>query len=146
MALGWPANIAAGAYALSDQACMQWLRARNLLALDHPTDPAKNEFTSDTREIRIDGTRGILAIDTARTAGGFASAGQSLSAPSAGVDVRGEGAGDKVTSELADCIEREPLLALLLPLYDARDGLLQVTALGHVDRIELVEALRVHAA
>ncbi len=50
--------------------------------------PASEEITrSETGEITIDTKRAVLAIDTPKSAGGCASAGQGIAAPTAGVEV-----------------------------------------------------------
>ncbi len=87
MALGWPADTASGAYAMSNEACMAWLKAHDVPTLDQPTVPATNDLRSETRELWIDGQHGRLTIDTPRTAGGFAANGEAVKAAGAGVDI-----------------------------------------------------------
>lgn len=84
--LGWatPAGDITGAkaaaagdpYKLADEQLLKLLRERGILAADNPTDPGKNVFQCETAEITIDGPRDRLTLDTPRTAGGFAPAGE----------------------------------------------------------------------
>ena len=57
---------------------VELLRQRGILAASNPTDPGKNVFQCETGEITIDGPRDRLTLDTPRTAGGFAPAGDSI--------------------------------------------------------------------
>ena len=86
--LGWatPARDFTGAkaaqagdpYKLSEEQLVKLLRQRGILAASNPTDPGKNVFQCETAEITIDGPRDRLTLDTPRTAGGFAPAGESI--------------------------------------------------------------------
>ena len=63
-------------YQLTSDKVLALLRQRQILRDGNPTEPGKNVFQSETGEITIDGPRDILTLDTPRTAGGFAPAGQ----------------------------------------------------------------------
>ncbi len=65
-------------YQLTSEKVLATLRERGILAADNPTDPGKNIFQSETGEITIDGPRDVLTLDTPRTAGGFAAAGETI--------------------------------------------------------------------
>ena len=53
--------------------------------------PAQRFFRSETGEITIDGPRDVLVLDTPRTAGGYAPAGQDIETTKGGVRIRVEG-------------------------------------------------------
>ena len=86
--LGWatPAGDFAGAgaarvgdpYQIAPEKLVELLRQRGILSASNPTDPGKNVFQCETGEITIDGPRDRLTLDTPRTAGGFAPAGDSI--------------------------------------------------------------------
>jgi hypothetical protein len=94
--LGWatPAGDFAGAkaaevgdpYKISQEKLVELFRQRGILAASNPTDPGKNVFQCETAEITIDGPRDRLTLDTPRTAGGFAPAGESIR-PTHGVQI-----------------------------------------------------------
>ena len=65
-------------YQLTSEKVLAALRKRGILRADNPTDPGKNIFQSETGEITIDGPRDVLTLDTPRTAGGFAAAGETI--------------------------------------------------------------------
>ena len=65
-------------YQLTSEKVLATLREREILRADNPTDPGKNIFQSETGEITIDGPRDVLTLDTPRTAGGFAAAGETI--------------------------------------------------------------------
>jgi len=84
--LAWatPAGAFAGAsaapvgapYQIAPEQLAELLRQRGILAPSNPTDPGKSVFQCETGEITIDGPRDRLTLDTPRTAGGFAPAGE----------------------------------------------------------------------
>jgi hypothetical protein len=84
--LGWatPASDFAGAaragnpYEIERDKLVELLRQRGILATGNPTDPGTNVFQSETGEITIDAPRDRMTLDTPRTAGGFAPAGESI--------------------------------------------------------------------
>ncbi|MHB8863262.1 MAG: beta-galactosidase [Pirellulaceae bacterium] len=65
-------------YQLTGEQLLAALRQRGILDSGNPTDPSKNVFQSETGEITIDGPQDILTLDTPRTAGGFAAAGEAI--------------------------------------------------------------------
>lgn len=85
----YPANKTAqlDPYSVSDARMVELLRSRGVLSADNPTDPDRKLFRSETGEVTIDGPRDVLVLDTPRTAGGYAPAGQSIEAPKGGVTV-----------------------------------------------------------
>ena len=86
--LGWatPPGDFAGAgtarvgdpYHIAPEKLVELLRQRGILSASNPTDPGANVFQCETGEITIDGPRDRLTLDTPRTAGGFAPAGDSI--------------------------------------------------------------------
>ena len=67
-------------YAIEDSKLMAELRDCNLLTRGPRMGPVEKFFQSDTGEITIDAQRSRLIIDTPRTAGGYAPAGQIIQA------------------------------------------------------------------
>jgi hypothetical protein len=86
--LGWatPPGRFAGAnaaragdpYQIAPEKLAELLRRHGILSVSNPTDPGKNVFQCETGEITIDGPHDRLTLDTPRTAGGFAPAGESI--------------------------------------------------------------------
>ena len=66
---------------------MQTLRSKGILPADNVSDPAKNIFESQTGEMLMDGTRGLLQFDTERTAGGYADPGVNIESKKGGVTI-----------------------------------------------------------
>ncbi|RPI27686.1 MAG: hypothetical protein EHM61_07635 [Acidobacteria bacterium] len=94
--LGWqtpasayPANLVLGSapYSVDDQSLVTALQERKLFPANAILDPGQRSFRSETGEVTIDGPGDRLVLDTLRTAGGYASAGQSVEAPKGGVKV-----------------------------------------------------------
>ncbi|MBI4661445.1 MAG: hypothetical protein HY735_21695 [Verrucomicrobia bacterium] len=69
----------------------QLLAALKKLDVGGAAEPARKFFRSETGEITIDGPRNVLVLDTPRTAGGYAPAGQNIEADKGGVRVQVEG-------------------------------------------------------
>jgi len=65
-------------YQLASDILLAVLKQRGILGAANPTDPTKNIFQSETGEITIDGLRDVMTLDTPRTAGGFAAAGETI--------------------------------------------------------------------
>ena len=65
-------------YQIAPEKLVALLRQRGILSGSNPTDAGANVFQCETGEITIDGPRDRLALDTPRTAGGFAPAGESI--------------------------------------------------------------------
>lgn len=78
-------------YSVSDDALIDQLRSHRILSADNQTDPARRLLQSETGEITIDGPRDLLLLDTPRTAGGYAVAGQTIRAARGGVRITMEG-------------------------------------------------------
>lgn len=66
-------------YRITDEELISLFRQRGILAANNPTNPSEQTFRSETGEITIDGPRDCMILDTLRTAGGFACAGESIS-------------------------------------------------------------------
>ncbi|MBN2505176.1 MAG: hypothetical protein JXQ71_00635 [Verrucomicrobia bacterium] len=88
-AAAYPASQVLGVdpYRVDDDALLAALRRHSLVPADAPPDPARKCFRSETGEVTIDGARDRLVLDTPRTAGGYAPAGQTLEASRGGVRV-----------------------------------------------------------
>ncbi|MGA2659358.1 MAG: hypothetical protein ABSH34_17780 [Verrucomicrobiota bacterium] len=94
--LGWqtPASaypstqvLALEPYSVPNQSLIAALQERNLFPAAEPPNPDRKFFRSETGEITIDGPQGRLILDTPRTAGGYASAGQTVEASRGGVRI-----------------------------------------------------------
>ncbi len=78
-------------YSVSNDRLIAALRERSLCGAGEPPDPARKFFRSETGEITIDGPQGRLVLDTPRTAGGYAPAGQTIETSRGGVRIAVEG-------------------------------------------------------
>ncbi|HYK91979.1 MAG TPA: hypothetical protein VE398_24645 [Acidobacteriota bacterium] len=86
--LGWstpPANyggnrVAAdiSPYQVEDTKLLEFLKARGIVLDPASADPGSKIFKSETGEITLDGPRDTMILDTPRTAGGYAPAGQTI--------------------------------------------------------------------
>lgn len=65
-------------YALGWERVVDLLRQRGILSASNPTDPSRNIYRSETGEITIEGPQDRMTLDTPRTAGGFAPAGEHI--------------------------------------------------------------------
>jgi hypothetical protein len=65
-------------YQIAPEKLIELLRQRGILSASNPTEPGANVFQCETGEITIDGPRDRMTLDTPRTAGGFAPAGDSI--------------------------------------------------------------------
>jgi hypothetical protein len=74
-------------YAVDDASLWAELQKRNVVEAVNRTDPARKLFQSETGEILIDAPHNVLVLDTARTAGGFAPAGETVTTTTGGVRV-----------------------------------------------------------
>jgi hypothetical protein len=97
--LGWqtPASaylegsvLAGDPYSLDNGRLVKALEERKLVKIEDAPDPARKYFRSETGEVTIDGPHDRLVLDTPRTAGGYAVAGQTVTTRS-GVRVAVEG-------------------------------------------------------
>jgi hypothetical protein len=78
-------------YTVDSDQLVAALKERNLFKPDAIPNPSSKFFRSETGEITIDGPRNQLVLDTPRTAGGYAPAGQTVEAPQGGVRISMEG-------------------------------------------------------
>jgi len=78
-------------YNLDDAALWSAVRGVPLAKPGNLTAPGRKIYQSETGELIIDAPRDLLVLDTPRTAGGYATAGQSIEAPGGGVSVRMDG-------------------------------------------------------
>jgi hypothetical protein len=74
-------------YSVPNERLIAALQERNLFPAAEPPNPDRKFFRSETGEITIDGPQGRLILDTPRTAGGYASAGQTVEASRGGVRI-----------------------------------------------------------
>ncbi|HYG76739.1 MAG TPA: hypothetical protein VEK08_17170, partial [Planctomycetota bacterium] len=74
-------------YSADSGKLMELLKSRGVVAEDNQTDPAKPLFRSETGEITIDAKRDMMILDTPRTAGGYAPAGQAIETANKGVSI-----------------------------------------------------------
>jgi hypothetical protein len=65
-------------YQISSDRTVELLRRAGILSQDNTTDPGKNVLQCETGEITIDAPHDVMTIDTPRTAGGFAPAGERI--------------------------------------------------------------------
>ena len=77
-------------YQLEDAQLWQTIRDRGFVAHWNTTDPARKIYQSDSGGLTIDAPRDILVLDTARTAGGYAPAGQVIATAQGRVVIRVE--------------------------------------------------------
>ncbi len=75
---GTGSNQGGDPYQVSNAALLSALREKNILSASNPTNPDQPFFRSETGEITIDGPRDQLILDTERTCGGYAPAGQMI--------------------------------------------------------------------
>ncbi len=66
-------------YRITQEDLLNSLRQRGILAANNLTNPGEQVFQSETGEITIDGPKDCMILDTPRTAGGFACAGETIS-------------------------------------------------------------------
>lgn len=65
-------------YQISQEKLVELLRRRGILSASNLTNPDQNVFQCETGEITIDAPRDCMTLNTPRTAGGFAPAGESI--------------------------------------------------------------------
>jgi len=78
-------------YSVDDSSLISALQQRKFLPADAVLEPAQRSFRSETGEVTIDGPADTLVLDTERTAGGYAPAGQTVDAAKGGVKISMEG-------------------------------------------------------
>lgn len=74
-------------YAANAAQIMALLKDKKILGENNPTEPGKNIMRSETGEISIDGQRDMMVLDTPRTAGGYAPAGETIVTADKGVSI-----------------------------------------------------------
>jgi hypothetical protein len=74
-------------YSVDDSALVKALETRKLFGADNAPRPQDKYFRGQRGEITIDGPRNQLVLDTRRTAGGFAPAGQTITTTAGGVTI-----------------------------------------------------------
>ncbi len=137
--LGWATSASGSAaaaaaraddpYQIDEEQLLDLLRQRGILAAGNPTDPGKNVFQCETGEITIDGPRDCMTLNTPRTAGGFAPAGETIRA-SHGVQIAVQDTDATVwVSSLDDQPIRESRRLLVTHLTD-----LQNTEIRYAER------------
>jgi hypothetical protein len=94
-------------YSAKDDHIVRALQSKGVFPEDLPPDPARKFFRSETGEITIDGPRDRLVLDTSRTAGGYAPAGQTIQTFKGGVRVAVIGADATVW---ASALDDQPIL------------------------------------
>ncbi|MGD0091690.1 MAG: hypothetical protein ABSE73_17380 [Planctomycetota bacterium] len=74
-------------YSAKGEEILALLKERKILGEKNQTDPGKNLFQSETGEITIDAARDVMILDTPKTAGGYAPAGQTIASADKGLSV-----------------------------------------------------------
>lgn len=96
----------ANPYGIDDAALWSAVKQRGLVPAANVTDPARKSYQSETGQVWIDAPSDRLVLDTPRTAGGYAPAGQTVHAAQGGVTVRVAGADATVW---VSALDREPI-------------------------------------
>jgi hypothetical protein len=78
-------------YSADNTAIVSLLQNRRILPEGGWTDPAQRVFQSATREITLDAGQDMMTLDTPRTGGGYAPAGQTIRTSVSGVTVKLDG-------------------------------------------------------
>ncbi|HEY3320522.1 MAG TPA: hypothetical protein VGP72_08655 [Planctomycetota bacterium] len=94
------------AYQPDVPALMDLLKSKGILSASNPTDPTKNIFQSETGEITIDAGKNVMLLDTPRTAGGYAPAGQSIVTADKGVSISIQ---DSDATVWVSALDKEPI-------------------------------------
>ena len=74
-------------YGVDNAKLMELMKTRGILNDTNTTDPAKQIYRSETGEMTINAPQNTMLIDTPRTAGGYAPAGQTLTTADKGVSI-----------------------------------------------------------
>lgn len=93
-------------YSVGNDRLVASLRERNLFKPGDAPDPEQKFYRSETGEITIDGPQGRLVLDTPRTAGGYAAAGQTVETARGGVRISMEGSDATVW---VSALDRSPI-------------------------------------
>jgi hypothetical protein len=110
-------------YGTPDRQLVAGLAQHKVFPADTPPDPARKFFRSETGEVTIDGPRGRLVLDTPRTAGGYAPAGETVEARKGGVHIVIEGSDATVwVSALDDRPIRQSHRLLVTQLTDLQNS------------------------
>jgi hypothetical protein len=86
-ALGGAKTVDLKPYEVKAEPLMALLKDKKIIGDTNVTDPAKNIYQSETGEITIDAPRDMMTLDTPRTAGGYAPAGETITTASKGVSI-----------------------------------------------------------
>ncbi len=78
-------------YSVDDAGLVSALQQQKILPAEAVLNPDQRSFRSETGEVTIDGPGDRLVLDTLRTAGGYAPAGQAVDTPKGGVKISVEG-------------------------------------------------------
>lgn len=109
-------------YTAEDAQLLSMMKDRGIGAPGQAAEPARKYFRSETGEITIDGPRDVLVLDTPRTAGGYAPAGQALQTIKGGVRVEVDGSDATVwVSGLDDQPIRQSRRLLVTHLTDLQN-------------------------
>jgi hypothetical protein len=93
-------------YGVDDAKLWSSVQEARFLPAGNKTDPARKVFESETGEVLIDAPRDLLVLDTLRTAGGYATVGNTIQAERGGVTVRMEGSDATVW---VSALDKEPI-------------------------------------
>jgi hypothetical protein len=74
-------------YAIDNPKLMELMKKHGIVSDANTTDPAKQVYRSETGEITIDAPHNTMLLDTPRTAGGYAPAGQTMTTADKSVSI-----------------------------------------------------------
>jgi hypothetical protein len=93
-------------YGADDAKVWSLAQDRQLFPAGNRTNPARKVFESETGEVLIDAPRDLLVLDTPRTAGGYATVGNTIQAHRGGVTIRMDGSDATVW---VSALDKEPI-------------------------------------
>lgn len=99
--------LAADPYALEGNRLIDALQQRGICAAEGLPRPSDKFFRSETGQITIDGPRNVLLLDTPRTAGGYAPAGQTIEALKGSLKVS---VADSDATVWVSALDQQPIL------------------------------------
>jgi hypothetical protein len=119
-------------YSVDNDRFLETLQERSLYKPEDAPSPTRKFFRSETGEVTIDGPNDRLVLDTPRTAGGYAPAGQTVEASKAGVRISIEGSDATVwVSALDDQPIRQSRRLLVTHLTDLQNTGIQYAEPAH---------------